>query len=215
MSCRPTTRLGALLGMGITLTVASGCATKGFVRKEISGLEARAMPAVEQAENRARQAQNLAESVDGRAQQALHGAEQARELALGNVRLEEVRRVTVSFAFDSAELPEGGLESLDGVVHDLRSNANYVALIGGHTDATGDEGYNFELAERRAAAVQRHLALQLGLEFARLSTNGYGEVQPVSDNETPEGREQNRRVDVVLARPVPARTAEAPPTAAR
>ena len=62
--------------------------------------------------------------------------------------------------------------------------------------------------------MQLYLARQLGPEFVRLATIGFGESDPVGDNETREGRAQNRRTDVILVRPAPAESSEIP-TAAR
>lgn len=70
-------------------------------------------------------------------------------------------------------------------------------LIEGHTDATGTEEYNQDLSERRADAVAGYL-LQAGVGDERLATHGYGEDQPVADNETEAGRQQNRRVEVAI-----------------
>jgi outer membrane protein OmpA-like peptidoglycan-associated protein len=69
--------------------------------------------------------------------------------------------------------------------------------IEGHTDSQGDDAYNLDLSDRRAASVRRYLVDELGIEAARLSSRGLGEAQPVSENDTPEGRQQNRRVELV------------------
>jgi len=195
----------------------SGCATKGFVRQEMASLEAKVQPATLQAQADARNAQALAQSGDERARTAQREAALARDLALGNIKREEVRRVTVNFAFDSATLPGDAQLPLDGLVADLTGNVNYMALVTGYTDATGDEQYNVGLAQRRAAAVQLYLAQRLGSDFVRLATIGFGEVQPVADNDTPEGRAQNRRTEVILVRPAPAKPGAAgfEPTAMR
>jgi outer membrane protein OmpA-like peptidoglycan-associated protein len=194
----PTLAVTALLFSG------SGCATKGFVRQEMASVEARMTPATQQAQADARSAQALAQSGDERARAAQREASMARDLALGNVKREEIRRVTVNFAFDSAALPADARLSLDGLVADLTANVNYMALVTGYTDATGDEQYNVGLAQRRAAAVQLYLAQRLGSDFVRLATIGFGEVQPVADNDTSEGRARNRRTEIILVRPAPA-----------
>jgi outer membrane protein OmpA-like peptidoglycan-associated protein len=196
---------------------ATGCATKGFVRKEVASLEAKVQPATDQAAADARSAQALAQGADDRAQDVGRQAQFARDLALGNVKREEVRRVTVSFEFDSAEIPAEYQSGLDAVAMDLQSNLNYMALVTGYTDATGDESYNIGLAQRRAAAVQLYLAEKLGSDFVRLATIGFGESQPVAENETSEGRARNRRTEVIIVRPAPAPagSSELPPTALR
>jgi outer membrane protein OmpA-like peptidoglycan-associated protein len=70
-------------------------------------------------------------------------------------------------------------------------------LVEGHTDATGTEEYNLELSRQRAQSVENYLASQ-GVDATRFTIMGYGESQPVATNETPEGRQLNRRVDIAV-----------------
>lgn len=70
-------------------------------------------------------------------------------------------------------------------------------LIEGHTDSSGAEDYNQELSEKRAGSVYTYL-VQQGVVASRFSTIGYGETQPVADNDTPAGRQENRRVEVAI-----------------
>ncbi|MGH7540620.1 MAG: OmpA family protein [Gemmatimonadota bacterium] len=69
--------------------------------------------------------------------------------------------------------------------------------IEGHTDSDGEEAYNQDLSDRRATSVKRFLIETYGVEEARLETAGFGESQPVAGNDTPEGKQQNRRVELV------------------
>ena len=173
-------------------------------------------PQTQQAQAKATDAYTLAQSADARARDTEVQAQVARDLALGNIKREEVRRVTVTFPFNSAVGSEEHQMSLDGVIQDMRMNPNFMALVSGHTDATGDPNYNLGLADRRASAVQLYLAQQLGADFVRVATIGLGELQPVADNETSEGRAQNRRTEVILVRPAPATAADRTiPTASR
>jgi OOP family OmpA-OmpF porin len=66
----------------------------------------------------------------------------------------------------------------------------------GHTDSVGDESYNLRLSQARADTVKNTLLQQGVTPQSILSSTGYGESQPVADNATPEGRAQNRRVDL-------------------
>jgi outer membrane protein OmpA-like peptidoglycan-associated protein len=66
-------------------------------------------------------------------------------------------------------------------------------VVEGHTDSTGADAYNQALSERRANSVLRYL-VDAGVPASRLSAQGFGESQPVADNDTAEGRAQNRRV---------------------
>jgi outer membrane protein OmpA-like peptidoglycan-associated protein len=207
-------RSRAFAGALLLLTVAGpmGCATKGFVRNEVTGLRNR----VDQVSTSADQANDLARTGDQHAGQAMAQARMAQEIALGNVKREEIRTATLHFDFDSAKLKDEGHADLDAVVEDLKSNPNYMALISGYTDATGDDEYNVGLAQRRAAAVNHYLAANLGNDFVRVAYIGLGEIKPIGDNATRDGRSQNRRVDGTLVRPLPATdSASTPPTASR
>jgi outer membrane protein OmpA-like peptidoglycan-associated protein len=70
-------------------------------------------------------------------------------------------------------------------------------LMEGHTDSTGPEDYNLTLSKERAEAVAFYLA-ENEVGSNRFSVKGYGEVQPIATNDTAEGRQQNRRVDVAI-----------------
>ncbi len=79
--------------------------------------------------------------------------------------------------------------------------------IEGHTDSTGSDEYNQRLSERRASAVRDFLAAQ-GVDMNRMVAVGYGEYRPVADNDTREGRQKNRRVEIVIAEGEVAEAAE-------
>ena len=70
--------------------------------------------------------------------------------------------------------------------------------IEGHTDAYGSDEANLKLSEARAEAIKTYLTTETGLDGLRLSSVGYGESQPVANNETAEGRSKNRRIDIVI-----------------
>jgi len=71
---------------------------------------------------------------------------------------------------------------------------NASVSIEGHTDSQGADAYNLNLSEQRAQAVVTYLIDQ-GVDGTRLSSIGYGESAPIGDNDTPEGRAQNRRIE--------------------
>lgn len=103
------------------------------------------------------------------------------------------------FAFDSAELTDEGKTAID----DHRSNLEpdlseaYLVLIVGHTDSTGDAGYNQNLSLQRAESVAGHLT-STGVSTDILRVLGRGSTEPLASNENSEGRAENRRVDVVV-----------------
>jgi outer membrane protein OmpA-like peptidoglycan-associated protein len=101
------------------------------------------------------------------------------------------------FAFDSAEIKPGAYPSLDKAAGILNRYENTIIQIEGHTDSVGSEQYNMELSTRRADAVAEYLVSQ-GVNPARVRTVGFGESEPIADNDSPWGRSQNRRVEMVL-----------------
>ncbi len=71
-------------------------------------------------------------------------------------------------------------------------------IVEGHTDAHGSDGANMELSRSRAEAVGRYLNAELNIATYRISAVGYGETRPIANNETPQGRSRNRRIDIVI-----------------
>jgi outer membrane protein OmpA-like peptidoglycan-associated protein len=106
----------------------------------------------------------------------------------------------VLFEVDRAELQPGVLPDLARLAAFLREHPERPVLIEGHTDSTGSSQYNLDLAEARAAAVEGVL-VQDGVPPARIQTRSFGESAPVASNATPAGRQQNRRVEIVIANP--------------
>ncbi len=100
-----------------------------------------------------------------------------------------------TFEFNRAVLHSDGRSRLEPVAAQLNQCADVQVEITGHTDSVGNNAYNQDLSERRANAVKNYL-VTLGVDPARLRSNGRGEDSPVASNETDEGRAQNRRVDL-------------------
>ncbi len=71
-------------------------------------------------------------------------------------------------------------------------------VIEGHTDSYGGDESNMALSKRRAEAVGEYMVTQLNIPAYRISAVGFGETQPIANNETAEGRARNRRIDVVI-----------------
>lgn len=99
----------------------------------------------------------------------------------------------VFFDHDSTRIKSKFDPLFANAVEVLRLNPGLTVEIQGHTDSTGPEAYNQKLSERRAMAVKQELVNQ-GIDGSRLTTVGYGESRPIADNNTAEGRAQNRRV---------------------
>jgi outer membrane protein OmpA-like peptidoglycan-associated protein len=101
------------------------------------------------------------------------------------------------FDVDRADLRPEAQTQLVKLTTILQKYDDTNVLVEGHTDATGTEQYNMDLSLRRSSSVATFLAVQ-GVERGRLSAVGYGEVQPIASNETADGRQQNRRVEVAI-----------------
>jgi outer membrane protein OmpA-like peptidoglycan-associated protein len=101
----------------------------------------------------------------------------------------------VTFEFNSSRLTSNAQVILDPVARQLIQRPELRIEVGGHTDGKGSAAYNQKLSERRAASVKSYLE-QHGVDASRLSSKGYGMTQPVDTNETDEGREHNRRVEM-------------------
>jgi outer membrane protein OmpA-like peptidoglycan-associated protein len=101
------------------------------------------------------------------------------------------------FDFDSDRVRTEAASNLRNLAETLKEYPKTDLLIVGHTDAVGNDGYNLQLSERRARSTADYLASQ-GVERARLRTLGRGETEPIGDNNTGEGQQRNRRVEVAI-----------------
>lgn len=101
------------------------------------------------------------------------------------------------FDFDSAALRDNAEENLAEFAESMEDFEDTNILIVGHTDSRGDEDYNQNLSERRSTSAADYL-IQRGINDSRIMTTGKGESEPVASNETEEGRQQNRRVEVAI-----------------
>ncbi len=111
----------------------------------------------------------------------------------------------VLFDFDKAEIRPDAEPALARAAEILRRRARWPATVEGHTDAKGSAEYNQRLSERRAEAVTRWLQ-ERGRVKNRLEAKGWGAARPVVPNtkpdgsDDPEGRQRNRRVEIVVAK---------------
>jgi len=88
---------------------------------------------------------------------------------------------------------------LDQVADVLLTTPERNLTVEGHTDSQGSDSYNLDLSQRRADEVRNHL-VQRGYQADRIKALGLGEGTPIADNASPEGRANNRRVEIVIER---------------
>jgi peptidoglycan-associated lipoprotein len=180
---------GAVLLMATSL---GGCATKKYARQQ----------ATEQAAivgTRVDTVQTQVNAVQGTAQDALARATAAGKLAEGKFLFQEVLSDdSMKFPVNKADLSPEAQARLDAFVEKLKSeNRNVYVEVQGHTDITGAKDYNYKLGEERAEAVRRYLN-QKGVALNRIGTISYGPDAPASDNASRDGRQQNRRVVLIV-----------------
>jgi len=103
----------------------------------------------------------------------------------------------ILFDVNKAELKQASRDNLTRLAGILNKYPDTNILLEGHTDATGTEEWNLELSRLRAQSVANYLAGQKVME-PRFTTMGYGESQPITSNDTADGRASNRRVEVAI-----------------
>ena len=118
---------------------------------------------------------------------------QAKKTARGTV----VTLGSVLFATGRSELLPGAQGSIDRLARYLAENPDNTVLIEGHTDSTGSDTTNLRLSQDRADAVRMALIAE-GISANRITAKGLGSSRPVAPNTSAEGRQQNRRVEIVI-----------------
>lgn len=101
------------------------------------------------------------------------------------------------FDFDSSALRPEARENLKKLAEIMNRDDNTNLMIVGHTDSVGNEDYNQLLSERRAQSAARYL-MQQNIDYSRISTEGRGETEPIADNSTEAGQQENRRIEVAI-----------------
>lgn len=179
----------AIAGAAILGVVSlGGCATKKYVNEQVGQVSTR----VSEHDTK------LAE-LDQTSRDALQRAEAAGKLAEGKFIYSEVLSDdSMKFPVDKASLSPEAQQRLDAFLDKLKTeNRNVYVEIQGHTDASGPKDYNYKLGEERAEAVRRYLN-EHGVALNRLATISYGPDAPVAPNTSREGRQQNRRVVLIV-----------------
>jgi len=119
---------------------------------------------------------------------------------LTKIPLEEglvIRLKEIFFETNQYELLPRSFIELNKLVAILSSNPDMLIEVRGHTDNRGDNDYNLYLSRKRAGAVAEYL-IQQGITRKRIQFQGFGDTRPVADNSSPEGMQQNRRVEFLI-----------------
>lgn len=210
-----TRRAETALALGAQARHEERLQSAGAERERIR-LEARTREA-EIAARDAQAAQATAQTARIQAETARNEADRAREIArqeaerasalerdLQSLQAKNTQRglvVTlgdVLFATGSANLNEGAQRTLERLAEVLRQYPERRVLIEGYTDDVGSEAANLELSRRRAEAFRQALVAR-GIPAERAEVRAHGEAMPVADNATPQGRQQNRRVEILFS----------------
>jgi outer membrane protein OmpA-like peptidoglycan-associated protein len=122
--------------------------------------------------------------------------------AIASVKAEATRTIItlsgeVLFKSKEATLLPGAQTQLDQVAEALKSQDDKKMVVEGHTDSQGKDGYNQSLSQRRADAVRSYLVSR-GIAADMIQAVGKGEIEPIADNKTAEGRANNRRVEIEI-----------------
>lgn len=217
-------KLAGFFALSMLLVLSSvGCATKKYARNRVNErmtpLEQRAGSLEETSRRntqdigqlgtdvtdvrgRADRAQSQADTALARAGEAntrANSTDQSLNDLRTNIDKYGVQNTaSVNFKFDSYQLTPEAKAALDQLAAQIKDRENFILEIEGFADAVGSDQYNNQLTQRRAAAVQRYLAEQYNIPLFRMRMLGFGEVRPVADNHTRDGRAQNRRVEIRL-----------------
>jgi outer membrane protein OmpA-like peptidoglycan-associated protein len=214
--------------MAAALAVAgvSGCATKNYVRtqtqplvehtdqldqktsannRQIQDVDSRAAAgitrvqgAADTATQNAQGATKAATDAQTAANEAVHRADSLDSVVKSLDQYKQVADVSVTFGFDKAKLTDDDKAQLDTFAASLGTAKSYILEVTGGTDSAGSAQYTYDLSQRRADVVVQYLAAKYGIQPHRFYLIGIGKDQAVASNDTKEGRQKNRRVEVQL-----------------
>jgi outer membrane protein OmpA-like peptidoglycan-associated protein len=177
-------------------------------KAEAEAARAAAESARQAAEANAAKAEREKAELRDQLRQQLNQILETRESARGLI----VNLSDVLFDTGSANLKAGAREKLAKVAGILLSHRGLKLQVEGHTDSVGSADYNQRLSENRADSVRTYLVEQ-GIAPNAIGTTGFGETMPVASNDTPAGRQQNRRVELIVSgESIGASAAATPPT---
>lgn len=203
-----------------------GCSTKNYVRSQTAPLvqktnelddataantrnlhdvDQRAQSGIAQAQQSANAASQSAQAATAAAtqaqqksQEAVNRADSLASVVSGLDTYKQVSDVAVLFGFNKAELTRDGKAELNQLGTQLSSTKSYILQVTGGTDSVGSAQYNYDLSQRRAAAVVQYLASKYDIPPHKFYLIGIGKDKEVASNSTAAGRAKNRRVEIQL-----------------
>ena len=213
----------------LLILLTTGCATKKYVQANVSNLETKISGVDKKTDDNATRitdldrkteagiadAQKRADDAGQQAAKAESDAQAAHALAQKGVdqanhlgqeldsidNFKPVKSETVLFKVGRYNLTDEDKGQLDAFARTAASMKRYVIQVQGFTDSTGSKSYNLQLSQRRADAVVRHLTESDKIPLIWVRYLGYGEDMPAADNDSRDGRQQNRRVVVTVLAP--------------
>ena len=213
----------AAAGIAAAVLLGNACATKKYVRNRVNeratplesrtgeleetsrrstqdiGRLGRDIEDVRQKTDRAQQGADRAASSAEQANTRVTGVEQTVSDLRTNLDKYTVQKtVTVQFKAGKAELLPEAMAALDELASQIKDRNGFLLEIEGFSSAEGNADLNERLSQARSEAVKRYLAERHNIPLFRMAMLGFGTSRPIAPNETKEGREQNRRVEVRL-----------------
>jgi peptidoglycan-associated lipoprotein len=207
------------LALGSMLAFSGACATKGYVQKQVAGVDEKVesmSKTLEDTQQRTKQNEARIAEVNKTAEQSGVWAKNAEgtATAAGKAAATADARVTVvdtatkrlmyevtlsedqaGFASGKTELPAATQARIDQLIGQLKSDPKGAYIeIEGHTDNQGGAALNQRLGLERAEAVKRYIYEKFQVPLFKISTYSYGEDKPIAPNNNREGRAKNRRV---------------------
>src|SRR6266567_2345676 len=179
-------------------------AAQEATRQREAAETAKAQQAAAQSEQLRQQAEKEKQELRARLLQQLNTILSTRDTARGLI----ANMSDVLFKSGSFELLPGARERLAKISGIVLAYPSLHLQVEGHTDSVGGDDYNQQLSEHRAEAVRDYL-VQQGISAPSIEAKGFGKTEPIASNETPEGRQQNRRVELVLSGEAIGNTADA------
>src|ERR687896_656253 len=184
----------------VALLAVSGCvpAGRGWVREQLAPVQVQ----VAEVRDRVAVVEEQFGRLDPKVDRILAQMEQlaSRQVDPAEPPADGRLLVETTFAAGTTALTPAARQSIDAFIRQVPGVQERQLVVVGHTDRTGSEDANYRLGQRRAAAVARYLLDVHGLDPRRVRVSSAGATQPVGDNATADGRQQNRRVEILVYR---------------